>query len=320
MLPVYGSGKVERLNKAYIVLYTCAATRAIILDVVNSANTKSLVRSLRRFIARRGTPARLISDNGSSFVAGETQNFATNRMIEWKFNIPLSPWMGGMWERLVSCVKKCLKRTIGVKQVSFVELQTLVLEVEAVLNNRPICRDYDDELEEVLSPNHLVFGRRLESMNCVKAANSEIDNSTGADLSKRDKHLNGMRNHFWDVWRKEYLVTLRENHKSSTMQPEVVKENDIVVVHDKFQPRHLWKLGRIEELIRSNDGLVRAAKVVLGSSGNSIKRPIKSLYPIETRTHEKSEEIRPKRKAAVVGENKRRSNSNHTKTVTMGGV
>ena len=92
------------------------------------------------------------------------------------------------------------------------------------------------------------------------------------------------------------------------------------MVHDKFQPRHLWKLGRIEELIRSNDGLVRAAKVVCGSSGKSIRRAIKSLYPIETRAHEKSEEMRPKRKAAVVGETQRRSNRNRTKTVTMGGV
>ena len=45
-------------------------------------------------------------------------------------------------------LKKCLKRSIGVKQVSFIELQTLVLEVEVVLNNRPLCKDYDDDLEE----------------------------------------------------------------------------------------------------------------------------------------------------------------------------
>ena len=89
------------------------------------------------------------------------------------------------------------------------------------------------------------------------------------------------------------------------------------MVHDRLQPRHLWKLGRIVELIRSNDGLVRAAKVVCGSSGKFIKRPIKTLYPIETRI---LEEMRPKRKAAVVGEINRRANSNRTKSVTMGGV
>ena len=88
-------------------------------------------------MARRGCPALMISDNGSSFVAEETQEFVSNHLIDSKFNIPASPWMGGIWERLVSCIKKCLKRTIGVRQINFIELQTLILEIETILNNRP---------------------------------------------------------------------------------------------------------------------------------------------------------------------------------------
>ena len=339
VLPVYGSDN-EKLYKAYIVLYTCASTRAIILEVVNSCNTKNFIQSLRRFMARRGCPSLIISDNGASFVADETQEFASNHFIKWKFNIPYSPWMGGMWERMVSCVKKCLKRTIGVRQINYIELQTLILEIELILNNRPICADYDDDIDEVLSPNHLLFGRKLDMINLKNSDELEGDDN----LNKREKHLQRMINHFWDIWRKEYVVSLRESHKCrKSNDMEVISVRDIVLIYDKVQPRHLWKLGRVWSLIRSKDGSVRAAKVKCGVSGNIISRPVNKLYPIELRksshedngeaiTYEKknndsidnelnenhsnmsseseisSDNMRPKRNAAVIGDLKRRSN------------
>ena len=75
----------------------------------------------------------MVSDNGSAFIADETQWYATNSFVEWKFNIPESPWMGAswsVWERLVGCVKKCLKRTVGRRRIDFVEMQTLMYESE----------------------------------------------------------------------------------------------------------------------------------------------------------------------------------------------
>ena len=55
------------------------------------------------------------------------------------------------------------------------------------------------------------------------------------------------------------------------------------MIYDKFQPRHLWKLGRISELIRSKDGYVHAAKVKCGSTGRIWSRLVNKLYPIELR-------------------------------------
>jgi len=219
----------------------------------------------------------MVTDNGSSVVADEAREFATNYLIEWKFNVPYSPWMGGFWERLVSCVKKCLKRTIGVRQITFIELQTLIFEIETILNNRPICSDYDDDINEVLTPNHLIFGRRLESSNLqgIETIEDEIK------LSKREKHIERLRDYFWTIWRQEYVTALRESHKSTKQRPEIINKNDIVMIFDKSQPRHMWKLGRISELIPSKDGVVRAANVKCGSSGNVLSRPVNLLYPIE---------------------------------------
>ena len=74
--------------------------------------------------------------------------------IKWKFNIESAPWLGGMWERLVASVKKCIKIVVGIRRINYIELQTLILEIEVILNNRPIGVDYDDgEIQQKDSNN-----------------------------------------------------------------------------------------------------------------------------------------------------------------------
>ena len=181
--PVYG--KDGKTFKALVVLYTCLSTCAIVLDVVHASNAKVFINSLRRFISRRGCPAVIVSDNGSSFTAEETQKFVASKFIEWKFNIALAPRQGGIWERLVSCVKRCIKKAVGVGRLSYTELQTLIMEIEAILNNRPICQDYDDEIEDVLTPNHLLYGRRLGNVN--NSGNCSVEFEDAEELGRREK-------------------------------------------------------------------------------------------------------------------------------------
>ena len=101
-------------------------------------------------------------------------------------------WQGGIWERLVSCVKRCLKKVVGIRKVSYIELQTLIMEVEAVLNNRPLCHDYDSEIEDVLTPNNLIYGRRLESINEKKDCSIEIDGYE--ELAKKREKISNFDN------------------------------------------------------------------------------------------------------------------------------
>ena len=274
--PVFGDKKIS--YKAWIVIYTCMSTRAVILDVVSTSNAGSFVQSFRRFSARRGSPAMMISDNGSTFAAEETQKYATNSFIDWQFNVPEAPWQGGAWERLVACVKNCLKRTIGRQRIDFVEMQTLVYEIETILNNRPICNDYGDDIGDVLTPNHLIFGRRLESIN-IHRANDGAEDAP----NRRVKQLECMLEYFWGIWRTEYLTSLRDRHTSSKAKPSIVAAGDIVLVYEKKQPRHMWKLGRVLEVKRSRDGAIRSAKVLLGSTKITVERPVNKLYPIERR-------------------------------------
>ena len=121
-------------------------------------SAKEFINSLKRFIARRGCPQKILSDNGGAFTATETQKFVAERNVKWKFT--KAQWYGAIWERLVQSAKRCLKKVVGHTTLNFIEMQTVLIEIDAILNSRPLCPLYDDDMEEPLTPNHLLFGRK----------------------------------------------------------------------------------------------------------------------------------------------------------------
>ena len=96
----------------------------MILDVVPDGSAETFINSLKKFISRRGCPAKILSDNGGVFVADITQKFVNFRNVKWDFSLKEAPWYGGFWERLVGQLKRCLKKTIGRAYSNFYELQT----------------------------------------------------------------------------------------------------------------------------------------------------------------------------------------------------
>lgn len=133
----------RRTMKNWIALFTCLTVRAVHIEVVESLSSDSALMALRRFIARRGCPTRIHSDNGTAFVSAsnilpDLYDFSVNRGIDWKFIPPSSPFMGGCWERLVGSVKTSLKFTLKDRTPRMEVLHTLLLEVEAIVNARPL--------------------------------------------------------------------------------------------------------------------------------------------------------------------------------------
>ena len=152
------------MHKSYIALYTCASSRAIHLDLVPDNTTQSFVKSFKRFIGRRGTPSFMISDNGKTFKGPELRNFIALKKIKWHFIIEKSPWWGGgFYERMFRCVKRCLKKVLSNARLTYEELLTLLIQIEGVLNSRPLTY-VSQEGDEPLTPSHLVIGRRILSV------------------------------------------------------------------------------------------------------------------------------------------------------------
>lgn len=177
-------------------------------------------------------------------------------------------------------VKRCLKKVVGRTTLTFVELQTVLLQIEAILNSRPLCQLEDGDMIEPLTPNHLLFGRKLPQVNNEPASNDEVAMDTNRG-KKRVRYIDTIVSHYWERWRKEYVVSLRnwKNYKRSNASiPEV---DDVVLIWEEHVSRQNWLLGRIIELIPSRDGVVRGAKVIVGKTRAVIERPINMLYPVE---------------------------------------
>ena len=151
----------QEMNKAYIALYTCATSRMLHLELCPNLTTVAYLRSQRRMMGRRGIPSLFISDNGKTFKGSVLRKFNAKNGIQWRFNLARAPWWGGMYERMVRSTKRCLMKAVGSQRMTYEELNTVLVEVEAVLNSRPLTYIYDDDIELPLTPSQLFCGRRL---------------------------------------------------------------------------------------------------------------------------------------------------------------
>lgn len=288
-------------SKTWLCLYTCCVTRAVHLDIVPDLTTSTFIRSLKRFCARRGLPHKILSDNGKTFKAAakvvrstvdqqDVKRYLSQIGVKWCFNLEKAPWWGGIFERLIKSVKRCLRKMIGQAKLTYDELSTAVIEVEAIINSRPLTYVSSDDLEEPLTPSHLLVGRRILSLPdnlSYQRDNNDEDFEVDSDhLNKRVKHLANVINQFWKRWRREYLLELRESHRNNQGRSgdSPIAADDMVLVHDEHQPRGFWKLARVKETIVGKDGRVRGAVLKLPAKDGQttlLRRPLQLLYPLE---------------------------------------
>ena len=136
-------------SKVYICLFTCAATRGLHLELTQGLDVDNFLLALRHFSAHRGLPATVLSDNAKTFQAAsreviklrnskEMQRYLSNKKVTWNFIDEKAPWWGGFYERLVKGAKNVLKKIVGHASFNFEELRTLLIEVENILNARPL--------------------------------------------------------------------------------------------------------------------------------------------------------------------------------------
>ncbi|CAC5415551.1 unnamed protein product [Mytilus coruscus] len=145
----------------------------------------------------------------------DVQNFASNSGTRWSFIIELSPWMGGFYERLVGLVKRSLRKTLKKKLLTDVQLQTILKEVEAIINSRPLVYVGDDINSTItLTSSHFLslnpkvgipeidFDIRDPNYNRCESSSNKL-----LQLLKKGQRL---LNSFCAIWREDYLVSLRE--------------------------------------------------------------------------------------------------------------
>ena len=155
-------------------------------------------------------------------------------------------------------------------------------EIELILNSKPLTHVSDDITDDILTPNHVLFGRRLPLSNeNEEQRDLNVIPDTAEELTDRMRYTQKLIERFWNMWRNDYLLSLREQmrpHQNTvTVKP---KTDDIVLIHDDKVPRHQWNIGRIVTVETGSDGQIRSARVASAKTGNVVRRPINKLYPI----------------------------------------
>ena len=271
--------------KRYGVLFTCMKCRAIHLEIALDLSTDSFINTLLRFIARRGPPRILISDNGTNFrgaamevVEGLTRlnheritNVLSEKRVEWKFNCPAASHRGGAWERLVRSVRKVLCAQLRERAVNEDTLHTYLCEVEKIINDRPLTKLSDDPRDmNSITPNHILLIGRNPSRSMVCSGN--------VDLRVRWKLVQSLADEFWARWRKEYLVTLQERQKW-VKEKRNFQVGDLVLLFDKGLPRGSWNKALITEVVRGDDNCVR--EVVVRHAEGILRRDVRKICLLE---------------------------------------
>ncbi|XP_059062702.1 uncharacterized protein LOC131855445 [Achroia grisella] len=209
-----GSHRGAKIDKAYLCLFICLATKAVHLEVVSTLSTEGFVAALRRFIGRRGRCNVIHADCGTNFVGARNQlstlmeQASSAQKIEFKFNPPTAPHFGGVWEIQIRAAKSHLYRVVGNQVLTFEELSTLFIQIESVLNSRPLCPISSDPNDlSVLTPGHFLT---LEPLTAVP--DEDLSNTKVTRLH-RWQLLQSFHQHFWFRWKHEYLNSLTQRAK-----------------------------------------------------------------------------------------------------------
>ena len=257
--------------KRWGLLLTCMYSRAVHVEVLDSMTADAFITALRSFICIRGPVQTIYCDNGTNFVGAknelhkelqamsETQrNELKHQMIEFKFNAPGASHAGGVWERQIRTVKSVLE---GMWKKYNARMDTSGLraafyEAMNIVNSRPISIDSVSQATEVVvTPNHLVTMKPRQVMSLP-------GDFTDQEVYGRKmwRKVQQYAQEFWSEWKTKYLAEITRRQRWQSKE-RLLQEGDLVMVVEGEQPRGQWPMAIVEEVYKSDDGIIRRAKV-----------------------------------------------------------
>ena len=275
--------------KAYICVFVSLSVKAVHLELVSDLTTDAFIACLRRFISRRGKPQTIWSDHGTNFIGASRElrelveflnrqraekvicEFCSTHGINWDFIPERAPHFGGIWEAAVKSLKLHLRRVVGDVKLSFEELATVLAQIEACLNSRPLVPPSGSEGVDALTPGHFLIGRLLELL-------PDPPSSFGSpSLLRRWNLCQLLVRHFWKRWSLEYLITLQKVTKWQHSCKNLT-EGDLVILQEDNTIPTKWPLARVSKVHPGKDGVVRV--VTLKTSTGYYIRPVTKVAPL----------------------------------------
>ena len=279
----------KSVRKAYIALLVCFTTKAVHIELVSSLSTPSCVSALKRFIARRGKPACIYSDNATNFIGARnamialreilgndkknsTASFIIQQGVDW-VTVPLrARHFGGLWEAGIKSCKNHSRKVVGTQALTFEELYTVLTQIESIMNSRPLTPLSNDPNDvTALTPGHFLIGALLTALP------DSVPNKETVSVTLKQRWLltQQMVNDFWKRWSKEYLTTLNRRIKWKIQTRSLQVGDMVLVAEDNISPLQ-WPLARVMKTFLGNDDIARVVQI--RTSKGTYNRPATKLH------------------------------------------
>ncbi|XP_041675289.1 uncharacterized protein LOC121530370 [Drosophila eugracilis] len=242
-------------------------------------------------VGRRGPVVKLYCDNATNFVGAarilkellepvdtndqSVMAYAAAHRFTIEFIPPRAPHIGGLWEAAVRSAKHLLLKDMGNATLKEDELHTVIVEVEAILNSRPLIVDIGSPNEgEVVTSAHLLVGTTLATLPPATVQPKADGNLT---YLQRCQLVSAIKQRFWSDWSRDYLLSLQQREKW-TKGVNNLQIGTVVAIHEDNVPPQLWIMGVVVEVDPGHDGKARVA--VVKTKSGLYKRSIHRLAPI----------------------------------------
>ena len=258
------SGEVQPKHKGWIALFICMTTKAIHLEVVSDCTSESFLLAFHRFVGRRGLPQLMYSDNGTTFqgvmtkylkianVIRENEKYVRDKYVDkgliWKFSPPYTPHYGGLHEANIKSMKSHLHKVLKDQPLTYEEYATVLVNIEACLNSRPLCPIYQNEVTDVLTPGHFLIGRALKA--------PPLQEHALTSLQERNKQVLKYADDITKKWKTDVLNDWTQRKKWQGKKINY-KIGDIVMIKHCKLPRNKWPIGIIVKDYPDSLGAIR---------------------------------------------------------------
>ena len=184
-------------------------------------------------------------------------------------NPPAAPHFGGIWEAAVKSTKYHIRRVLGDNTLTYEEFSTLLCQIEACLNSRPLTPLSDDPSDvQPLTPAHFL----IQTASYIVPEPYCLQQNIPA--SRRWQIVQQMVQSFWLRWSREYLQTLQKRNKWQATTRSF-QQDDLVILKDENTPPAQWPIARVMAIHAGADGLVRA--VTVRTATYTFDRPVVKL-------------------------------------------